>query len=114
MSKIVFFNGKFVNSKKAKIDIEDRGFQFADGVYEVFNVSESKLVEKIILSTDSEKYFKFKKFKENVKNILNTNKNVFITIYPYKYDTIEKQEAFGEWRGVKYIGYWDMFVKSAF
>jgi len=63
--------------------------------------------------TDSEKYFKFKKFKENVKNILNTNENVFITIYPYKYDTIEKQEAFGEWRGVKYIGYWDMFVKNA-
>ena len=35
MERIVFLNGRYINASKAKISIEDRGFQFADGVYEV-------------------------------------------------------------------------------
>ena len=71
--------------------------------------------KKLSQDTDPEKYLKFKKFKENVKNILNTNENIFITIYPYKYDTIEKQETYGDlyWEGIKYTASWDMFVKNA-
>ena len=35
MTRVVFLNGRYINYSKAKISIEDRGFQFADGVYEV-------------------------------------------------------------------------------
>ena len=35
MSEIVFLNGKFVEKEEAKISPNDRGFIFADGVYEV-------------------------------------------------------------------------------
>ncbi len=31
----VFFNGQFLPKSQAKLDIEDRGAMFADGVYEV-------------------------------------------------------------------------------
>lgn len=33
---IVWMNGSFVDYEKATVSIEDRGFQFSDGVYEVF------------------------------------------------------------------------------
>ncbi|MDI3533994.1 MAG: D-alanine transaminase [Thermosediminibacterales bacterium] len=35
MPDIVFLNDRFVNYSEAKISIEDRGFQFGDGIYEV-------------------------------------------------------------------------------
>ncbi|KAF0236830.1 MAG: D-alanine [Prolixibacteraceae bacterium] len=35
MSEIVFLNGEFIEKDKAKISPNDRGFIFADGVYEV-------------------------------------------------------------------------------
>ncbi len=35
MSEIVFLNNQFVNKEDAKISADDRGFIFADGVYEV-------------------------------------------------------------------------------
>lgn len=35
MSEIVFLNGEFINKEEAKISPNDRGFIFADGVYEV-------------------------------------------------------------------------------
>jgi D-alanine transaminase len=35
MSLIAYVNGEFVPLNEAKIHVEDRGFQFADGVYEV-------------------------------------------------------------------------------
>lgn len=35
MSRIAYVNGRYVRHKDAMISIEDRGFQFADGVYEV-------------------------------------------------------------------------------
>ncbi len=35
MSKTVYLNGAFVPREDASIDIEDRGYQFADAVYEV-------------------------------------------------------------------------------
>lgn len=35
MSQIVYLNGQYIPRSEAKIDIEDRGFMFADGVYEV-------------------------------------------------------------------------------
>lgn len=37
MEKIIW-NGKIINREDAKVDIEDRGYQFGDGVYEVIRV----------------------------------------------------------------------------
>jgi D-alanine transaminase len=34
----VFVNGEFIDRADAKIDIEDRGYQFGDGIYEVIRV----------------------------------------------------------------------------
>jgi D-alanine transaminase len=38
MSRIVFLNGSFLPQEEAKVPIMDRGFLFADGVYEGFGV----------------------------------------------------------------------------
>lgn len=35
MPDIVYLNGKFLERDDAKVSVEDRGFQFADGIYEV-------------------------------------------------------------------------------
>jgi D-alanine transaminase len=45
MSRIVFVNGEFLPEKDGKISIFDRGFLFADGVYEVTPVVNSRLVD---------------------------------------------------------------------
>ena len=45
LSRVAYVNGNYLDFKKSLIHIEDRGYQFADGVYEVFNVSESKLMD---------------------------------------------------------------------
>jgi D-alanine transaminase len=38
MSRVAYVNGRFVPHGEAAVHIEDRGFQFADGVYEVWAV----------------------------------------------------------------------------
>ena len=45
MSRFAYVNGSYLDFKKSLVHIEDRGYQFADGVYEVFNVSDSRLVD---------------------------------------------------------------------
>ncbi len=45
MSRIVYVNGSFVPEEDAKVSIFDRGFLFADGVYEVTPVVNFKLVD---------------------------------------------------------------------
>ena len=45
MSRIVFVNGSFVPYEEAKIPIMDRGFLFADGIYEVSAVIDGRLVD---------------------------------------------------------------------
>jgi D-alanine transaminase len=35
MPDIVYVNGKYLPREKALVSVEDRGFQFADGIYEV-------------------------------------------------------------------------------
>lgn len=39
----VILNGEFINRSEAKVDIEDRGYQFGDGVYEVIRVYNGKM-----------------------------------------------------------------------
>jgi len=45
MSRIVYVNGEYVPEEAAKISIFDRGFLFADGVYEVSSVIRGRLVD---------------------------------------------------------------------
>jgi len=45
MSRTVYLNGDYVAEEDAKISVFDRGFLFADGVYEVTSVLEGKLVD---------------------------------------------------------------------
>jgi D-alanine transaminase len=45
MSRIVFVNGSFVPYEEASISIMDRGFLFADGIYEVSAVLDGRLVD---------------------------------------------------------------------
>lgn len=44
MSRIVYVNGRYVPLRDAFVHVEDRGFQFADGVYEVFPVYAGRIV----------------------------------------------------------------------
>src|SRR5690606_41424150 len=45
MSRIAFVNGQYVRHADAAVHIEDRGFQFADGVYEVCEVRDGFIVD---------------------------------------------------------------------
>ncbi|MEQ8228285.1 MAG: D-amino-acid transaminase [Rhodospirillales bacterium] len=45
MSRIVYVNGDYVAEEDAKISVFDRGFLFADGVYEVSSVLDGKLID---------------------------------------------------------------------
>jgi len=45
MSRIVYVNGAYLPEEEARISVFDRGFLFADGVYEVSSVLRGKLVD---------------------------------------------------------------------
>jgi len=45
MSRIVYINGEYVPENEAKVSIMDRGYLFADGVYEVSAVINGKMVD---------------------------------------------------------------------
>ena len=45
MSRIVYVNGEYLPEEAAKISVFDRGFLFADAVYEVTSVLEGRLVD---------------------------------------------------------------------
>jgi len=45
MSRIAYVNGRYLPHAEAAVSIEDRGYQFADGVYEVCEVRGGRLVD---------------------------------------------------------------------
>lgn len=45
MSRIAYVNGQYRDMRDASVNIEDRGYQFADGVYEVCEVRGGKIVD---------------------------------------------------------------------
>lgn len=45
MSRIAYVNGRYVPHAGAQVHVEDRGYQFGDGVYEVIAVVDGKLVD---------------------------------------------------------------------
>jgi D-alanine transaminase len=45
MSRIAYVNGRYVPHDQAGIHIDDRGYQFGDGIYEVVSVIDGKLAD---------------------------------------------------------------------
>jgi len=45
VSRIAYVNGRYLPHAAARVHIEDRGYQFADGVYEVIAVARGRLVD---------------------------------------------------------------------
>ncbi|MGB1087329.1 MAG: aminotransferase class IV, partial [Alphaproteobacteria bacterium] len=45
MPRIAYVNGRYVPHQHAQVHIEDRGYQFADGIYEVCSVLDGKLLD---------------------------------------------------------------------
>ena len=45
MSRIAFVNGRYLPRGEATVHVEDRGYQFSDGVYEVCEVRDGRLID---------------------------------------------------------------------
>lgn len=45
MARYAYVNGRYVDHRLAKVHVEDRGYQLADGVYEVVGVRDGKLID---------------------------------------------------------------------
>ncbi len=45
MSRIAYVNGRYIALAAASVNVEDRGYQFSDGVYEVCEVQGGRLVD---------------------------------------------------------------------
>jgi D-alanine transaminase len=45
MSRVAYVNGLYQNMREACVNIEDRGYQFSDGVYEVCEIRRGRLVD---------------------------------------------------------------------
>src|SRR5918997_5376567 len=45
MSRIAYVNGRYVPHAEARVHVEDRGYQFADGVYEVCEIWNGAVVD---------------------------------------------------------------------
>src|SRR3954454_18187624 len=57
--EFALLNGEIIKRSEAKVDVEDRGYQFGDGVYEVIRVYNGKMftiaehLKRFIKSADS-------------------------------------------------------------
>ncbi|MFO1154639.1 MAG: D-amino-acid transaminase [Rhodospirillales bacterium] len=45
MGRIAYVNGRYLPHRAARVHVEDRGYQFADGVYEVFALKNGAIVD---------------------------------------------------------------------
>src|SRR5437868_12819437 len=45
MSRIAYVNGRYLPLGQATVPVEDRGYQFSDGVYEVCEVRNGRLID---------------------------------------------------------------------
>jgi branched-subunit amino acid aminotransferase/4-amino-4-deoxychorismate lyase len=48
MARYAYVNGRYVEHREASVHIEDRGYQLADGVYEVVGVRDGKLIDEAL------------------------------------------------------------------
>lgn len=47
MSRIAYVSGRYVPHTEAAVSVEDRGFQFADGIYEVISIYNGRYLDEI-------------------------------------------------------------------
>ena len=45
MPRVSFVNGRFVRHREAGVHVEDRGYQFADAVYEVIAIAKGRMID---------------------------------------------------------------------
>ena len=45
MSRIAYVNGRYVPQREAAVNVEDRGYQFADGIYEVVHLYRGRFID---------------------------------------------------------------------
>jgi D-alanine transaminase len=45
LSRIAYVNGRYIPARNATVHIEDRGYQFSDGVYEVCEIRHGRIVD---------------------------------------------------------------------
>ena len=45
MSRVAYVNGQYHPHGRAMVHVEDRGFQFADGVYEVWSIFDGRMAD---------------------------------------------------------------------
>ncbi len=45
MSRIAYVNGRYLPQRAASVNIEDRGYQFADGIYEVVHLYQNRFID---------------------------------------------------------------------
>jgi len=45
MSRIAYVNGRYLPQRDASVNVEDRGYQFADGVYEVLHLYDGRCID---------------------------------------------------------------------
>ncbi len=45
MPRLAYVNGRYVRHAEASVHIEDRGYQFADGVYEVIHIHAGRMID---------------------------------------------------------------------
>lgn len=45
MSRIAYVNGQYLPLRDASVNVEDRGYQFSDGVYEVCEIRDDRIVD---------------------------------------------------------------------
>ena len=88
--KYVFLNGKFVPKEEAKISIEDRGFLFGDGIYEVIRAYNGRLfrlddhIERLFKSAEAirlPEVYKAEEIKEYVNKLLELSDEKDVEIY---------------------------------
>jgi D-alanine transaminase len=48
MARYAYVNGRYVDHREASVHVEDRGYQLADGVYEVVGVRDGKLIDEAL------------------------------------------------------------------
>jgi D-alanine transaminase len=88
--KYALLNGEIIPRSEAKVDIEDRGYQFGDGVYEVIRVYNGKLftanehLTRFVKSADSIGIsipYTIDQLKETLEKLIEKNKLRLGTIY---------------------------------
>ena len=82
MSVISYVNGAYIDHKYASVHIEDRGYQFGDGVYEVFSIFNSNIIDyeshinrlfRSLSEINLKSPYKKKSYLFHIKNIIRKN-----------------------------------------